>query len=52
VCSPASHVRYERLDGDIVSRLGDFTLNIFSEGEAAGYPTLCKGRFVAGGSAS
>jgi len=52
VYSPASHVRYERLDGDIVSRLGDFTLNVFSEGEAAGYPTLCKGRFVAGGSAS
>jgi collagenase-like PrtC family protease len=52
VCSLASHVRYERLDGDIVLRLGDFTFNIFSEGEAAGYPTLCKGRFVAGGSAS
>ncbi|MBT4427846.1 MAG: U32 family peptidase [Rhodospirillaceae bacterium] len=52
VCSPASHVRYERRGGDTVSRLGDFTLNIFSEGEAAGYPTLCKGRFVAGDSAS
>ena len=51
VCSPASHVRYERRGGDTVSRLGDFTLNIFSEGEAAGYPTLCKGRFVAGDSA-
>jgi len=48
----ASHVRYERRGGDTVSRLGDFTLNIFSEGEAAGYPTLCKGRFVAGDSAS
>ena len=52
MCSPASDVRYERLDGDIASRLGDFTLNVFSEGEAAGYPTLCKGRFVAGCSAS
>jgi len=46
VCSPASHVCYEKRNGDMVSRLGDFTLNVFSEGEAAGYPTLCKGRFV------
>ncbi|HEC90423.1 MAG TPA: U32 family peptidase [Alphaproteobacteria bacterium] len=46
VCSPASHVCYEKRDGELVSRLGDFTLNVFSEGEAAGYPTLCKGRFV------
>ncbi len=46
VCSPASHGCYERRGGDLVSRLGDFTLNVFSEGEAAGYPTLCKGRFV------
>ncbi len=47
VCSPASHVRYEQRDGDLVSRLGDFTINVFEEGEPAGYPTLCKGRFVA-----
>jgi len=46
VCSPASHVRYEKRNGELVSRLGDFTLNVFSQGEAAGYPTLCKGRFV------
>ncbi len=52
VCSPASHVRYERRGDETVSRLGDFTLNIFAEGEAAGYPTLCKGRFVAGESTS
>ena len=52
VCSPASHVCYEKRGGDMVSRLGDFTLNVFSEGEAAGYPTLCKGRFVADGRAS
>jgi putative protease len=49
VCSPASHVRYEKRDGKLISRLGDFTLNIFSDGEAAGYPTLCKGRFVTEG---
>ncbi len=52
VCSPASHVRYEQRDGDLVSRLGDFTINVFEEGEPAGYPTLCKGRFVARGSAA
>jgi O2-independent ubiquinone biosynthesis protein UbiU len=52
VCSPASHVRYEKRGSDLVSRLGDFTLNVFPEGEAAGYPTLCKGRFEALGRAS
>jgi putative protease len=45
VCSPASHVRYREQDGELVSRLGDFTINRFSAGEPAGYPTLCKGRF-------
>lgn len=45
VCSPASHVRY-RPDGDeLVSELGEFTINRFGKAEAAGYPTLCKGRF-------
>jgi putative protease len=48
VCSPASHVAYrERADG-LVSRLGGFTINTFGRGEAAGYPTLCKGRFRTG----
>jgi len=46
VCSPASHVRYREAGGDMVSELGDFTINRFPRGEAAGYPTLCKGRFV------
>jgi len=45
-CSPASHVRYEQgKDGVMSSKLGDFTINRFTKGEAAGYPTLCKGRF-------
>ena len=48
VCSPASHVRYERRGDQLVSRLGDFTINIFEEDEPAGYPTLCKGRFIVG----
>lgn len=47
VCSPAEAVRYEQRGTDTVSRLGDYTINIFAEGEPAGYPTLCKGRFQA-----
>ncbi|MBS0522024.1 MAG: U32 family peptidase [Proteobacteria bacterium] len=45
VCSPASHVKYQESDGRLVSRLGDFTINVFGKDEAAAYPTLCKGRF-------
>lgn len=45
VCSPASHVRYREDGDDMVSELAGFTINRFGEGEAAGYPTLCKGRF-------
>ncbi len=52
VCSPASHVCYVRKGGKLISRLGKFTIDIFSDGEPAGYPTLCKGRFVAEGRAS
>lgn len=50
VCSPPSHVAYrEESGGEMVSRLGEFTINRFAAGEKAGYPTLCKGRFEAGG---
>lgn len=51
VCSPASHVRYEDQGDKLVTRLGDTTVNEFAAGEAAGYPTLCKGRFVTQGKA-
>ncbi len=47
-CSPASHVAYKEEEGEMVSRLGDFTINRFASGENAGYPTLCKGRFAVG----
>jgi putative protease len=50
VCSPASHVHYRQDGKDLVSELGDFTINRFPAGEAAGYPTLCKGRFDVGDS--
>jgi len=45
VCSPASHVRYRKEADELVSELGAYTINRFATGEAAGYPTLCKGRF-------
>ena len=47
VCSPASHVRYDDEGDRLVSRLGDITINAFAPDEKAGYPTLCKGRFMA-----
>jgi putative protease len=46
VCSPASHVSYRETKQGLVSRLGGFTINRFATGDAAGYPTLCKGRFA------
>ncbi len=52
VCSPASHVEYVDEGHRLVSRLGGFAVNAFAPGEPAGYPTLCKGRFVARGRAS
>ncbi|MDA8232998.1 MAG: U32 family peptidase [Magnetospirillum sp.] len=52
VCSPAAHVRYEETAEGITSKLGGFTINRFGRAEPAGYPTLCKGRFVAQGKAS
>ena len=48
VCSPASHVRYRQEGEVLVSELGGYTINRFGAGEAAGYPTLCKGRFHIG----
>lgn len=47
VCSPASHVEYLDEGADLATRLGGFTINRFTHDEGAGYPTLCKGRFVA-----
>jgi putative protease len=52
VCSPASQVRYVETPEGTASKLGDFTINEFGRGEPAGYPTLCKGRFLAAGKSS
>jgi putative protease len=48
VCSPASHVHYREERGELVSRLGDFTIDRVPRHEPAPYPTLCKGCFSAG----
>jgi putative protease len=50
VCSPASHVVFEEDDArTLTARMGGFTMDRFACGEAAGYPTICKGRYTAGG---
>lgn len=47
VCSPANAVRYvEQPDGAMASLLGDVEIDCFGCGEQAGYPTICKGRYV------
>lgn len=47
VCSPASDVHYdEDKDHNLTTCLGEFTIDCFSCGEKAGYPTICKGRYV------
>lgn len=45
VCSPAGHVRWEETPQGLESRLNNVLIDRYAEGEHAGYPTLCKGRF-------
>ena len=52
VCSPPGDVSYDEEDKQLYARLGGFTIDRFEEGERAGYPTLCKGRFNAEGETS
>lgn len=50
-CSPAAFVRWqENSQGQLESRLNGVLIDRFAEGEHAGYPTLCKGRFRVGDS--
>ena len=49
VCSPASHVHYREEGSELVSLLGDFTIDRVPRHEPAPYPTLCKGCFSVGG---
>lgn len=52
VCSPPEHVVYEDDAGGRTARLGGFAIERTAPDEPAGYPTLCKGRFVAEGRAT
>jgi collagenase-like PrtC family protease len=47
-CSPGSHVRWEETADGTNTRLNGVLIDHYGEGEKAGYPTLCKGRFQVG----
>lgn len=44
-CSPAKFVKWEKSPGQMSTRLNGILIDRYGDGEAAGYPTLCKGRF-------
>lgn len=45
VCSPAKSVRWQQTSEGLESRLNGVLIDRYADGENAGYPTLCKGRF-------
>ncbi|NLC10140.1 MAG: U32 family peptidase [Gammaproteobacteria bacterium] len=49
VCSPAKAVRWSNDEGKLTSRLNEVLIDRYEEDESAGYPTLCKGRFIVNG---
>jgi collagenase-like PrtC family protease len=49
VCSPARAVRWQQTAQGLESRLNGVLLDRYGDGENAGYPTLCKGRFEVNG---
>jgi collagenase-like PrtC family protease len=50
VCSPAADVHYEEdKDGTLTTKLGPIMIDQFVRGENAGYPTICKGRYLCSG---
>jgi collagenase-like PrtC family protease len=47
VCSPAADVHYEEdAAHNLTTRLAEFVVDRFSSRESAGYPTICKGRYL------
>ncbi|WIM05008.1 MAG: U32 family peptidase [Candidatus Nitricoxidivorans perseverans] len=44
-CSPGKAVRWEQTPQGVETRLAGILIDRFQEGERAGYPTICKGRF-------
>ena len=50
-CSPAKYVRWQDTQDGLETRLNDVLIDKFKPHENAGYPTLCKGRFITDGNA-
>ncbi len=48
-CSPANAVSWNETADGLETRLNNILIDRHAEGESAGYPTLCKGRFNVGG---
>ncbi len=48
-CSPAKYVRWEETANGLESRLNGVLIDRYKQGENAGYPTLCKGRYAVEG---
>ncbi len=48
-CSPASAVQWQQTDSRLQTRLNNILIDQYAPGEAAAYPTLCKGRFEVNG---
>jgi len=48
VCSPAKAVRWQPTAQGLEVRLAGVLIDRFADGEHAGYPTLCKGRYAVG----
>lgn len=48
-CSPGHAVRWQQTARGMETRLNGVLIDRYAEGEKAGYPTLCKGRFVVQG---
>ena len=47
VCSPAADVHYdEDAERTLTTKLGPFVIDRFARGESAGYPVVCKGRYL------
>ncbi|MBF7728677.1 ubiquinone anaerobic biosynthesis protein UbiU [Pseudomonas sp. N040] len=49
VCSPASAVRWQEDADGLSARLNGVLIDRYGAAEPAGYPTLCKGRFLVNG---
>ena len=47
-CSPARYVRWQETPSGLESRLNEVLIDRYAQGENAGYPTLCKGRYRIG----